>query len=95
MIRDDTRGKKGLWTDHSYGLHIAIGEGEETLSGNGHVGGLPGIRVLVLGLELAPEALGGQGGVCGPIVEGEQGGRKRGAGERERGRTQAKEALAT
>lgn len=64
------RGKRE--TDDSDGLHIAVRKGEETLSGECHLG-LPfailGVLVTLFVLELVPERLGGE--TCaGGSVEG-------------------------
>lgn len=56
-------GAEGRGTDDSDGLHVAVREGEETLSGERHMGvffAVVAVLVALLVLELVPEGLGGE-----------------------------------
>lgn len=63
-------------TDDSDGLHVAVRKGEETLSGESHLGmffAILAVLVTLFVLEFVPERLGGETGTCRAVKRDEKG----------------------
>lgn len=62
---DGGTSRVGQSADHTNSLHVAKGQGQETLACEGHLGlAISPVNVLVLGLEFFPERRGRQPGGC-------------------------------